>query len=885
MTNEQIQNLPPFISMEGSAVTYNPAEIEHRMYMFDHRAVGCVVIACTRQVREDGIGTAKLDGKVLPKGFYFQLEDASYGKCTLLIQPVRGFAYEYEKEYTLTLEDFQDVDGNMLPSSQIIVKTEPRRMQNPEYAAHDAVALEAAREGIVLLQNEGHVLPLKKGSMVNLFGEGVTNFRISATGAGRINPRAARSLREAVTECSDLRLNPDLDEFYRLPANVIPDAGMLMEAKGFSDTAVFVITRGTGENIDNRPIPGEYYLTESEENMIAAVSGVFEKTVAVLNVGYPIDMRWIKKYNVKAVIYAGLAGQAGADALVEILHGSVNPSGKLPDTWAWDYLDIPSGVNFYHPESGCPPILASDPRWVDTCYEEGIYVGYRYFESFGKDAAYCFGHGLSYTDFEITASDLRREEEKILIDVTVKNTGVHPGKEVVQAYVKLPGTLQEQPARQLAAFRKTKMLQPEESESFTLTIEKKRLGTYAESMEAWVIEQGDTRVFVGNSVRNAAYIGCVHTAEIEIIRKVRNHLPCPVEFEEISREPQKEQWPTGEHSGIVSGAECLTNRIPRRFPELKEIGEKAETLITYADLRKKPSLMDAFVSQMKTAELARLNVMYGHGWGMDGIGEAGRTPPLEKYGLPEIVCADGNCGVNVSRPNIGMPTSVTICASFNPGLAREVGRVIGEEALDNGINMILGTAMNIHRNPLNGRHPEYFSEDPYLAGIMAASQVQGLHQAGVFDSVKHVACNNCETARKRNHSLVKERTLREIYLRAFEVLLENVKPCTIMTAYNAINGAMCGSDPVLLEGIFREELGFDGFVMTDWESYETVEMTEAVKAGISWLTPGERDGSIVNVLVQAVADGKLSRAELERNARRVFSVLLRAGQDGWLKEA
>jgi beta-glucosidase len=220
---------------------------------------------------------------------------------------------------------------------------------------------------------------------------------------------------------------------------------------------------------------------------------------------------------------------------------------------------------------------------------------------------------------------------------------------------------------------------------------------------------------------------------------------------------------------------------------------------------------------------------------------------------------------------------VVVCATFNSDLAKEVGRVIGEEAAENGIQMILAPAMNIHRNPLCGRHAEYFSEDPYLAGKMAAGYVQGLHEAGISDSVKHFAANNCETARKRNHSLVGERALREIYLRAFEVLINSVKPDTIMTSYNALNGSMCGSDPILLEGILRDDFGFDGFVMTDWTSYDTVDMVEAVNAGISWLTPGENDGSRVTVLEKAVAEGRITRERLIENARRVFAVLIKRG--------
>ncbi len=280
-------------------------------------------------------------------------------------------------------------------------------MEDSRYAEHDAVAKQAAREEMVLLKNKDNILPLSQDTVLNLFGEGVTNFRIGATGAGRIYPRFTRSLREAVMETSSFRLNSELDEFYRQPLNRTPDSDLLVRSYEQSDTAVIILTRGTGENIDNAPLPGEYYLTADEESMIAAVCEVFEKTVVVLNTGYPIDMRWTAKYDIKDIIYSGLAGQSATEVLCEILDGRTNPSGKLPDTWSWDYFDIPASVNFYNRKPDEAPILADDEVWVDTCYEEGIYVGYRYFETFGRDVAYPFGHGLSYTSFTITPAKVQ----------------------------------------------------------------------------------------------------------------------------------------------------------------------------------------------------------------------------------------------------------------------------------------------------------------------------------------------------------------------------------------------------------------------------------------------------------------------------------------------
>lgn len=859
-------NLPPFLAM--GPLEYDMNEIEHRFYMFDRRCVGCVVLMCMRPADTGIPGRVTLDGKHVEDCFWMSLTT----QLAIAI-PVRG-KVEYDNTYTLRLEGFQTTDGTAIDPVEMPLTTKPRPQVDPAYAAHDEVALEAARQGMVLLKNKSGVLPLKADATLNLFGEGVTNYRIGATGAGRINPRFVYDLRSAVKETSDFQLNPELDALYAVPANVVPDRGVLERAKALSDTAVVILTRGTGENIDNAPLPGEYYLSAEEDAMIAAICEVFEKIVVVLNSGYPMDMRWTEKYDIDALLYTGLAGQASTQALLEILDGRTNPSGKLPDTWTWDYNDIPASVNFLARKAGEAPIMADDDVWVDTCYEEGIYVGYRYFETFGKAVAFPFGHGLSYTRFDMEAQKPVRNGDGVRIDVTVENIDNAPGREVVMVYAKLPATSQEQPIRQLVAFAKTDLLVPGERQTLTLDIRQKYLATYSVREQVWLLEKGTFEFYVGGSVREAKLCGTVERTETATLAAAKYALPCPVAFEEMSLHGK--QWPTGGLTRVREGIHALTNTAPRdSFKPAPIQAERPQQTISYDDAKQNPALLDAFVTQMDTETLARVGMMYGHGWSMDGKGEAGRLAPLPEYGVPDYVCADGNCGVNVNKPNIGMPTSVVVCATFNAPLVREIGRVIGEEAVENDIDMILAPAMNIHRNPLCGRHAEYFSEDPYLAGVMAAAQVQGFHDAGVADSVKHVAANNCETARKRNHSLVGERALREMYLRAFEVLIDHVKPDTIMTSYNALNGCMCGSDATLIEGIFREEFGFDGFAMLDWTSYDTVDMVEAVNAGISWLTPGENDGSRVAVLMQAVQEGKLSRDRLAENAKRVFAMMIR----------
>ena len=279
-------------------------------------------------------------------------------------------------------------------------------------------------------------------------------------------------------------------------------------------------------------------------------------------------------------------------------------------------------------------------------------------------------------------------------------------------------------------------------------------------------------------------------------------------------------------------------------------------------------------------ELARLSVCASHGWGMHEKGEAGRIYRLEKYDLPGFTVADGNNGVNIHKPNIGMPCSNTVCASWDMELAYEVGRVIAEEAKENDIQMILAPAMNLHRNPLNGRHPEYFSEDPYLAGMMAGHQSKGLEEHGVSSCIKHVIANNCEAARKRNHSIMTQRALRELYAKAFEVALSVHQPDSLMTAYNAVNGCFTAQDEELIQGIFRKEFGFKGFVMTDWNSYDTADVAASIQAGNCWMTPGSADNTYVEPIVQGVKDGRIDIERLRSNVRYMLRVVQkRTGKD------
>ena len=856
----------PFL-LSFAPLEYSRTDTDGLYYMLDRDFSGCTILPFTKPMNTEISGRAYIDGTELPPCVLKQMP-LMFNLFALGVK-VRGFVEEYGKTYTLRIEGFVDTDGNEMDPAEFPIKCTDRVLPQESDAAHEAVALQAARDGAVLLKNENGALPLAAGSTLNLFGKAVNEFRTAAVGAGKINPRYTVDLTEAVREKTDLTLNEELVAFYRCDEDLVPPEEMLSRAREASDTAVFVITRGTGENMDNSTAKGEYNLTDDEAALVRKLAETFPHVVAVLNVGYPINVSWADELGIDGLLYSGFGGMFGGQAITDVLTGKVNPSGKLADTWPLDYGDLPSSANFYNCVDK-PRLSTECDMYLDTVYEEGLYVGYRYFTSFGKAPAYPFGFGLSYTTFDITAEEILWDGASCRACVTVRNTGSVPGREVVQMYAHKPAGI-ETPERELIAFEKTGMLAPGASETLILTAKAMYLGVYDPERAAWVLPAGEIPVYIGADSR-APLAGSIAVTE-ELLLKQVSHLMVPAEAPaEMSQfEPA---WPAGKRS-IVRGENVgFAMQERRHWPGVFETEKPAEKL-TYADVRTDPAKAEAFVAQLTVEELARLSVCASDGWGMEGVGEAGRVFKIEGYELPDFPVSDGNSGVNLRIPNIGMPTTVTMTQTFDKALMEQVGVTIGEEAKALGIPLILAPGMNLHRNPLNGRQPEYFSEDPLLAGQMAGLYCRGIESAGVGSCMKHMIANNCESTRKRNMSIIGERTLRELYLRPFEIAMDVYKPASIMTGYNACNGQPTSMDEELLEGFLRRELGFEGITMTDWGSYDTADVAEMVKAGMCWITPGSQDDTYTAPIVQAVADGRIEIERLQENVTFLIRTMAR----------
>ena len=877
---------------------YSRTDIDGLYYMLDRDFSGCLILPFSKDMNPEVKGIASIDGRQLPPCVVKQMP-LMYNLWVLGV-PVRGFVHEYGRTYTLHVEGFTDTDGNVMEPQDIPVKCSDRVLPAPEHAQQEAVALQAAQDGIVLLKNEDQVLPLAANAALNLFGKAVHEFRTSAVGAGKINPRYTVDLLEAIDEHSEFTVNEELVEFYRCDKDLIPGEDVLERARALSDTAICILTRGTGENMDNSTRRGEFYLTEDEDALLRTLCERFPKVIVILNVGYPIDVRWAEDYGVKALLYTGFGGMFGGQAVVDVLNGTVNPSGHLPDSWPRDYYDLPASANFYN--SVDKPVLNTEcSTYLDTVYEEGLYVGYRFYttfgEKFGKTPAYPFGFGLGYTDFEIQMTESRFDGEKLTVEAKVQNTGRSAGRQTVQIYLHKPGCEDlETPERELIAFEKTPLLEPGEEVRMTLTAGVEQLAVFDTGKPAWVLPAGEYTIFAGAD-STAPEAGRFVVESERIIKPVEHLMRAANPPQEMT---QKEgMWPAGKRSGVrsdLTAYECTarSHRIPefqKKLSSLQTIHEKSANenvinanvtnesgsngKVSFADVKKDSALAPAFVAQMSTEELARLSVCASAGWGMEGVGEAGRVFRVEGYDLPEFPVSDGNSGVNLRIANIGMPSTVTMTAAFDKELMERIGRTIGEEAKALGMPLILAPGMNLHRNPLNGRQPEYFSEDPLLVGTMAGLYCRGMESCGVGSCMKHLAANNCESSRKRNMSIIGERTLRELYLRPFEIAMSIHQPASVMTGYNGCNGQPTSTDEDLLQGFLRQELHFDGITMTDWGSYDTADVVEMARAGICWITPGSMDDTYTKPIVQAVEERRLEKERLQENAVYLIRTLAR----------
>ena len=759
--------------------------------------------------------------------------------------------------------------------------------------AHIELSKNAAKEGMVLLKNNGGLLPISKGTKLALFGVGTFDYVKGGGGSGDVTVEYVVDLYEGFKKLADhVEICEELADFYRgylrqiadtfywpgqKPEPELPDS-LCQQVRRYTDTAVISISRFSGEGWD-RDLKGhklyeegDFYLSGAEKAMVEKVKQYFEKIVVVLNVGGMVDTQWFFEDDaISAVLMAWQGGMEGGSAAAELLCGMGNPSGKLSDTFAKRLEDYPSTYNFHESEV-----------YVD--YTEDIYVGYRYFETLpgvAQRVNYPFGYGLSYTEFAWSVDHVQQTRDQIRIQVTVKNTGSYAGKEVIQVYVQAPQGKLGKAARSLMAFEKTKLLEPGQSQQLCLSFDTAAMASYDDlgkvQKSAYILEKGDYYIHVGNSVRNT--VCCRDTYSLEQDRVVEQLQPKLVpmglkkrlladgSYEELET-CQKVQ----ESGGLVpQSLEELESVVPviRGVSKFPSRDAENRSCYFFDEVAEGKISLDRFVEQLTDEQLAHLVC------GQPDVGVAntrgfGNVP---EYGVPSAMTADGPAGIRI-REKCGVyttafPCVTQLCCTWNKELAYTVGEAGAKELKENNLAAWLTPAINIHRSPLCGRNFEYYSEDPVLAGIMASSFVQGVQSQKMSACVKHFALNNKETNRKDSDSRVSERAAREIYLKAFEIVVKTADPWYIMSSYNLINGVRASENRELLEDILREEWGFGGMVSTDWHTHS--EQYKEIKAGNDLRMPA----GFPDRLLEAMDRGLITRRELRKSAKRILGVLLK----------
>ena len=797
------------------------------------------------------------------------------------------------------------------------------------------IARRAAAEGMVLLKNEGQLLPLKEGTKVALYGVGASRTIKGGTGSGDVNERETVSIYQGMKNAGFEITTEDwikaYDEQYQAARYTWRDeieekaSSLEDQVLGFfnvysttpfrmpagaaitqtdADVAIYILSRVAGEGADRFDAEGDYYLTKEEKQQLSDICSMYKHVIVAVNTGGLADLSFMDEYsNIEALLQIVQPGMEAGNAFADIISGKVTPSGKMTDTWAYKYEDYPNSKTFSHNNGNV------DKEY----YTEGLYVGYRYFDSFDIPVRYGFGYGLSYTTFEtkVLATELK-ENKKIVIETEVTNTGdTYSGKEVVELYATCPAGKLEKEYRRLVAFAKTGLLAPGQCEKLTLEIGLDKLTSYSEKEAAWILEKGTYVIWAGNSLEASAPCAVLNLDKEVVLTKTQNICPLKEELEEMKQSSEKMNQKL---EALLKTAEELP------VMELKAADVETRVVEYRSNVECVPEEARKFVDTLSTEKLVALasgdpGKGQGSNLGSAGIsvpGSAGETNNCAlEDGVPGIVLADGPAGLrlmkhyNVHEGKIvnkpfkfslegglfcegepadpgetyyqyctAIPVGTLLAQTWDTALIEEIGEMIGGEMLEFSVTLWLAPGMNIHRNPLCGRNFEYYSEDPLLAGRMAGAMTNGVQNVpGCGTTIKHFACNNQEDNRMGSDSILSERTLREIYLKGFEIAITESQPMSIMTSYNLINGVHAANCEDTCTKAARCEWGFQGVIMTDWTTTEygpDCTASGCMRAGNDLVMPGafsDRDN-----LNQELADGTLSMEDLKACISRLVNI-------------
>lgn len=747
----------------------------------------------------------------------------------------------------------------------------------------------AVSGGIVMLKNDG-ALPLKQGGTAAVFGRIQLHYYKSGTGSGgMVNVSKVIGITDGLLDAG-YKLDEQLLNAYREWDEQNPfDYGegwggepwsqkempltdeLVGGAASRADAAIVIIGRTAGEEMDNKLEKGAFLLSDLEEDMLRRVTSAFDKTVVLLNTGGLIDMSFMDRYPVSAVMYVWQGGMVGGAGTAAVLIGEVSPSGKLPDTIAYEISDYPSDKFFGSGDM--------------DCYGEDIYVGYRYFETFAKDRVrFPFGFGMSYTSFDIAASDFKLDGDKVTGSVNVKNTGSTPGREVVQIYCSAPQGKLGKPARVLCGFDKTRTLQPGESQTLSFEIPLESVASYDDSgvtghKSAWILEQGGYVFYAGADVRSASEAYSLTLPET-VVRQCKSALGPLTAFKRMVNSGGKPEF-----EDVPLTGEAFPHDHAKLPAEIPQTGDRG---IRLADVVNGKNTLEEFTAQLTDYDLSC--IIRGEGMGSPKVtaGTAaafgGVSDTLTALGIPCACCDDGPSGMRLDcgTKAFSLPNGTLLASTFDRPLMTELFTFMGLEMHTNQVDCLLGPGMNIHRHPLNGRNFEYFSEDPYLTGEMASAELAGLHSTGAEGTIKHFCGNNRETRRHFLDSVISERALREIYLRGFEKAVKKGGAKSVMTTYGQVNGVWTAGNYGLVTGILRDDWGFDGFTMTDWWANINRRGKAPDKSDFAAMAMAQNDVYMVTAdgaacndnTLDSLKSGELTRGELQRNAMNILRFLM-----------
>ena len=757
------------------------------------------------------------------------------------------------------------------------------------------IARQVANEGFVLLKNDNNALPLsgQTPEKVAIFGQGqiydgtnTAGFQIAGNGSAAVTPVTVvdpLDAFKALETAGKIDLYNELSAAYEANMAYVPDDAMYTAVGNNADTAVVIITRNPSATGDRTE--ADWYLTDAEKAMLKKLtdlktSGALNKIVVLLNIGSTIETAWAKDGNadgidVDAVLSVWYPGEQGGNAIADTLMGDSNPSGKLSDTFAVSLDDYGFSVS-------------------DETYSEDIFVGYRYFETFGIPVSYPFGYGLSYTSFEYGAPSYSVADGEITVSVDVKNTGTVPGKDVVQVYYSAPqkGTgsaVMSKASIELAAFKKTGLIEPGATETVSITYSVNDMASYDDEdvtgkKSAYVLEAGDYKVYVGNSVKEAQtrLAGTYTVNSLTVTEQLSQYLAPKTSFNKTVVVNNGGTITKGTQAVQTGTDAAVADRSYTPYS-----GEASADVIAFDDVLKGNATIEQFVGQMTVDELIAFTVGHprtsssdGHSKAVIGAGEAIN----DKYGIPAADTFNGPCGIQIGTNATAFGSEVLMACTWNTDLINELGKAMGREGIASGADILLTTSLNIHRHPLNGRHFEYFSEDPVLMGEMASAQMLGVQSQGVTVTLKHFALYNKRYPQAQNAN-VTERAAREIYLKGFEIAVKDSvaedNALAIMSSYGKINETYASESKGLMTGILRNEWGFDGLVMSDWGA--AAEAATSFLAGNNIKVPSsststntgsnsQREGYI-NSVKTAYNAGTITRNQLELNAIDILNVL------------